>query len=77
MTVVPFIISAVTMLAGLSILNLLTNGDYEMQRGGGWRTDMLNDGQQLQLGIDDTWHYIVFLGSGYHHQPPFNKICVS
>jgi len=61
MTVVPFIISAVTMLSGLSILNLLTNGDYAMQRGGGWRADMLNDGQQLQLALMALGIIVFFL----------------
>jgi len=35
MTVVPFVISLATMFAGVSILNILTNGDYAFRGGGG------------------------------------------
>jgi len=50
MTVVPFLVSSATMLAGISILNLLTNGYYEIRRGGGFRAyDIFEGGNQIFL----------------------------
>jgi len=50
MTVVPFLISFVTMIAGISVLNMLTNGEYAVRGGGGLRAfNMSDDGLHIML----------------------------